>query len=155
MFNIAHKTSTLSLPSRSLSSGSRVRYRHRIRQLSNHHEEICFRYLQDIDLYRRQKPYAVMRHASHTDAVRLPTNLVWKQEAQQQITDIRGRESDFELDIHGFAVRYWPTRLSNEDLDDSNVVRDLYLPEVYDLLKSAVTKPDVIMIAHFQVGRRV
>jgi hypothetical protein len=49
------------------------------------------------------------------------------------IHDIRSKEKEFELDVHGFCFRRHETRVTN--LKDERMVEERYLPEIESLLR--------------------
>lgn len=79
------------------------------------------------------------------------SNLVWKRQAPQHVTDIRGQESVYQLDKHGFAMRKSSTKLSQRDFDDPDMIEHLYLPEISHLFRSSVEGADLVVNTHFQV----
>lgn len=52
-----------------------------------------------------------------------------------KVTDIRGREQDFTLDIHGFQIIKDPTHVPSHVFDDNIAIETTYYDHVTDLLK--------------------
>lgn len=51
------------------------------------------------------------------------------------ITDMRGREEDFQLDTHGFQYARASSRLTPEDTNSHERIREVYYQECADLMK--------------------
>lgn len=115
------------------------------------HETTCFEYLRDVPLYHHEKPFSLVQPWPEALKERRTSNLVWERPAPELIIDIRGQESKYELDKHGFAVRHSPTKLSQCDFDDPDIIEHLYLPEISNLLKTTVEGADMVVNTHFQV----
>jgi len=50
--------------------------------------------------------------------------------------NMRGRESLFQLDTHGFEVKNWPTQVPCETYQDHEAIVNTYYPECEAYLKS-------------------
>ena len=77
-----------------------------------------FTYLQDLPVYKTQKPYLVLTHLNETHS---RSNLAWHEPQEEEIHNIRGREGEFELDTHGF--RFVDAKTGFEDWDVNAEVR--------------------------------
>lgn len=65
-----------------------------------------------------------------------------------QIRDIRGGESSFELDTHGFQFLHHSSALTNDDFEDDSIIRRKYYPEIIDLVTDILRAPRVIPFEH-------
>jgi hypothetical protein len=82
-------------------------------------------------LYQREKPYLCL---FETPAGFPKTNIRLSKCEDLTIGDIRGRESDFSLQSHGFAIMPMRSKLSYSDFDDDTNVKGQYLGEVAERL---------------------
>jgi hypothetical protein len=144
--NISLSLTTTQLGRRTLSNTSATH-----QQVQPLHETASFEYLENVPLYRDEKPFSLMEPVHESLRGQRTSNLVWKWQAPQRITDMRGQESKFDLDKHGFAVRDWPTKLSQREFDEPDLIEHVYLPEIYDLVKTTVEGADLVINTHFQV----
>ena len=74
-----------------------------------------------------------------------------EQGPEQTITDIRGREADFDTDEHGFAVAKWGFP---RDIDYASVseVEGRYREEVERMLRKTVGGVDEVVCFNWKVG---
>ncbi|KAJ5442008.1 hypothetical protein N7445_005015 [Penicillium cf. griseofulvum] len=95
-----------------------------------------FEYLQWIPLYERQKPYEVFIPVSSFGNQKntVPrSNLVFETQ-NVPVQDVRGSQSTYSLDIHGFEFANHQT--TTQDLRDASQVTEKYVPEMQKLLGS-------------------
>ncbi|KAL1621774.1 hypothetical protein SLS54_005297 [Diplodia seriata] len=90
------------------------------------------RYIQWKEDFRREKPYQVLMDVPDG----CPTsNFIVAQEPEQLIEDLRGQESNFNLDDHAFAIQNDHQRLTVWDKD---TVETQYFPQIEEILKRAM-----------------
>ena len=69
------------------------------------------------------------------------------------VTDIRGRETQFFLDIHGFEVVQQHIPYAYNDFEDTSVITQTYAKHMEDWMKEYLKAEDVFLFDH-QVRRR-
>lgn len=106
-------------------------------------------YAKDLDKYLVEKPYSILTAYDGCDN---QTNLQWEQVETEGVSDVRGREHDFTLDDHGFQYITSPTNF--RQWNDRRAVEETYLPEVEDLLKSALPNIDEVAVFDWRVSSR-
>jgi hypothetical protein len=79
------------------------------------------------------------------------TNIVTK-EHDQRFEDIRGREADYSVARHGFAIMQLTETMSRTDYDDDSQVRQVYLKQVADGLKESLGASRVQIFEHTVSG---
>lgn len=94
------------------------------------------RYLDWLPEYDTIKPYVLRRKVP---ASMPKSNVKTSSVDDILIQDVRGHESEFSLDVHGFSFRPW-TGLSPSDTEISI---EKYLEEVKELLSTSFKAPDV------------
>lgn len=110
----------------------------------------CFSYLEWQDIYKHERPYQIF--------VRLPpgqedyptTNLKFKINDKEVIHDVRGRETEFSLDNHGFIFREHP--VNSDIFKDSESMEKCYLPAVEALLRQHVDGVDRVEFFDYRVS---
>lgn len=112
-------------------------------------EEASFEYLQWSELYEEEKPYEIfLDDTSLLNGVKR-TNLEFKRSPVQQIQDIRGNESSYSLDTHGFQ---WVTSSVNvQDLRNEKGILGAYIPAMECLLLDRVEGADRVIIFDWRV----
>ncbi|KAB8360852.1 hypothetical protein FH972_024586 [Carpinus fangiana] len=94
------------------------------------------------DLYQKEKPYQIIMSEQPGQVEFRDTNLVFKESPDILISDLRGREDDFSLDQHGFAIRKHASKTTSFTTIEE--IETDYLPEVEQLLRREVTGVDRI-----------
>lgn len=90
-------------------------------------------YLKRLELYAREKPYMFAFDVSSRGA----NNTNHEYEVRLvSMADMRGRESQFVLDTHGFEIQHLPTALQSQDFDNGEIVRSTYYPEIESLIRT-------------------
>lgn len=64
------------------------------------------------------------------------------------VTDIRGRQSDFQLDNVGFELVKHETSLSYEDFRDDSLIKSRYYKEVESLLQEKLGPSRIFIFNH-------
>ena len=64
------------------------------------------------------------------------------------IEDIRDRENEFNLDKNGFQVVKAPSKTTHADFDDDERVKEVYYPEVEEILKKVTGAFKVVIFDH-------
>jgi len=103
-------------------------------------------YIADIPLYDREKPYDLTIDLWHTPEAK-PTNVLLS-ERDVYIKDMSSSVSDFSIDVQGFQVLRYPTKLSNKDLADDSLVTSKYYKECEDILMDHFGAKQVFIFDH-------
>lgn len=101
--------------------------------------------------FNTEKPYQVVSENMPALAGLPKENLLMEQGPEELIADVRGREAQFNVDDHGFAVRSWHF---SPDIDYFNVrdVEGRYLDEVTRMLQASVEGCDEMVLFNWKVG---
>lgn len=83
------------------------------------------------------------------------TNLSFEMQSPQPVYDIRGKESMFDTDKHGFAACTWPSRLSPQDFDNPSMIQHVYLAEIEELFRYNIKGTHLIKNVHYHVGQYI
>ncbi|CAG9986861.1 unnamed protein product [Clonostachys byssicola] len=103
---------------------------------NNAEDEISqLNYIQDSELFLQQKPYEILSEAPPGTQ---KCNFQLGQGPPEIIQDIRGLESQFDLDNHGFQV---VRHMLKTKVFDEDTIKSEYIPEIDMLLKSI--EPDI------------
>ena len=108
-------------------------------------------YLKRRDLYKHEKPYMFTYDVSELGAEH--TNHQYE-EFKVSMDDARGKEPDFQLDMHGFAFQSHPTALTRDDFDNEELVRVKYYPEIEALMRQQFPHAAKIHIFAHLVSRK-
>lgn len=92
-------------------------------------ETTRLRYIEWNELFKTEKPYEII---SHVSAGAPACNFSLDFGPEETVHDIRGQESDFNLDTHGFQVR---THIPPPDSFEKDMIEKVYLPSLEKLLK--------------------
>lgn len=93
-------------------------------------ETARLRYIKDRELYSREKPYVL-----YCPVAGVPSrNIIFDEGPEQVITDVRGREEEFTLELHGFVFK---KAEAPENIDWKNPVdiEERYVPAVQNIVK--------------------
>lgn len=106
-------------------------------------------YLKRLPLYDTQKPYFI-NFPVPSDGKDVPPqhNVLHEQVHDISITDIRGHESDFVLDTHGFELDHHETSLTNEEFEIDHIVREKYYPEIVAFISKKLGASRVVPFEH-------
>ena len=101
-------------------------------------------------LFNFEKPFQIFATIPSTAKDQRRTNFEFEDGPEETIHDIRGRETSFTLDKNGFTARKNQTSLSN--LEDEELVKTVYLPEIESLVKREVDSADRLYIFDWRVS---
>jgi hypothetical protein len=99
-------------------------------------------YLRPQSLYEVEKPYFMNIPVHNMEGLK-QTNVSYTMRTAN-FTDIRGYESLFSVDKHGFAIGDLKTNLQYENFDDPTKITTTYYEEVCDFLKQNLGASDVL-----------
>ncbi|KAL8833096.1 MAG: hypothetical protein Q9170_004505 [Blastenia crenularia] len=102
-------------------------------------------FLKPNSLYRHEKPYAFRFELSSDDIPQ--SNMEMQKIEPINITDIRGSERDYSLDVNGFTIVRFESSLEYQDFYDPEKVK-IYLGELEELLKSYLKASEVKVFRH-------
>lgn len=108
-------------------------------------ETVQLHYIQWQDDFIKQKPYEVISECP--DDLK-QCNFTLRPGPDQTIHDMRGRESDFDLDRNGFQVR--PHSLNAQVFDEETIKQD-YIPSMEMFLKKTVDPDGEVYIFDWRV----
>ena len=112
-------------------------------------------YLKRLDLYkseRGEKPFSLNVPVYHIPGAR-QSNLEYEWVEDISVTDLRGTESQFSLDTHGFEVVPQTTPYVYDDFEDTSVISRTYVKYMEAWIKERL-KADKVLIFDHQVRRR-
>lgn len=112
-------------------------------------------YLKRLDLYkseRGEKPFSLNIPVYHIPGAR-QSNLQYEWVEDISVTDVRGTEPQFSLDIHGFEVVPQRTPYVYDDFEDTSVISRNYVKYMEGWMKERL-KADKVLIFDHQVHRR-
>ena len=112
-------------------------------------------YLKRLSLYKRdsgEKPFSINIPVHHLPGAR-QSNVEYGYVEDISVTDIRGRESQFSLDIHGFEVVQQSIPYAYNDFEDTSVITQTYVKHMEDWMQEYFQAEDVFVFDH-QVRRR-
>ncbi|KAK8075549.1 hypothetical protein PG997_010212 [Apiospora hydei] len=108
-------------------------------------------FLRDLKIYEVEKPYHLtLTKDRECDSV--ITNIAHDVYGNIEVTNIRGSEDSFLLDVHGFQLAKHETSMSPRDFD-SLEGRERYASEIESFLKALLGAKDVRMM-HYKVRDR-
>ena len=111
-------------------------------------------HLKRLDLYKsgREKPFSLNIPVYHIPGAK-QSNLEYEWVEDISVTDIRGTESQFSLDKHGFEVVPQTTPYVYDDFEDTSVISQTYVKYMEAWMKERL-KADEVLIFDHQVRRR-
>ena len=116
-----------------------------ISQTVNERARLTF--LKWVPLYEKQKPFQVFTSLP----LGVPsTNLVFEDEEELDIRDMRGQEHHFKLDEHAFQL--CKADMQFTAFNDAAQIEELYLPRVRMLIEEHVQGADKIIFFDWRVG---
>ena len=103
------------------------------------------------DLYKREKPFITFLDLPTDHKEQRKSNVDFE-DIRVRISDIRGMEDAFQLDIHGFMIAQLPPYTGSLD---TATIRESHLPAVEKLLKSKVEEADRVFIFDWRVRAKL
>jgi hypothetical protein len=102
-------------------------------------------YVKRLALYNEVKPYCLNVPVFPNGRMH---NIEYEYCEGITVRDIRGRESAFNLDIHGFEIAHFKTSLHPLDFEDNSVIYTRYFPESEEWLKRKLGAARVTAFEH-------
>lgn len=122
--------------------------------ISNPQDELVrLDYLKWNDLYLREQPFQTFLEIPEYAPDQRRHNLEFEKGKEQLIQDIRGREEDFTLDVHGFQYFKHSSSLRAPEIYDHEAIKNIYLPEFAKFLQDNIKGADHIVVWDWRVGR--
>ncbi|KAK5725423.1 hypothetical protein LTR15_003609 [Elasticomyces elasticus] len=84
-------------------------------------------------------------HPSHPDQRRHNVDFESSPEPQR-IRDVRGREEEFDIDVHGFQYFKHKSQLTAREMFNKKSIKEVYLPEVAKLLQERLQGADHVIL---------
>ncbi|CAF9941828.1 hypothetical protein IMSHALPRED_002923 [Imshaugia aleurites] len=112
-------------------------------------------YLTRLDLYKSEsgeKPFSINIPVNHLPGAR-QSNVEYAYVENIRVTDIRGRESQFFLDVNGFEVVQQAIPYAYSDFEDTSVITRTYVKYMEKWMKEYFQAEEVLIFDH-QVRRR-
>jgi hypothetical protein len=102
-----------------------------------------FTYAKNSKVFSHEKPYVVLTTLTETQN---DSNLEWERGHPETITNIRGMESAYTLDTHGFQfLKSDLAGLESRDWRNRKEVEEVYLPEMKSFLEKNVEGVDEVV----------
>ncbi|PSS22369.1 hypothetical protein M430DRAFT_137540 [Amorphotheca resinae ATCC 22711] len=114
-------------------------------------EKTTLQFIQWSDLYTTEKPFQIFIDLPPSAGDARRTNVVFEQR-EVILQDMRGSESSFSLDRHGFIARHH-ARIPGLESPTTSFIETVYLPAVIELLKREVEGADRVVIFDWRVSR--
>jgi hypothetical protein len=102
-----------------------------------------------LPLYEREKPFNIFINLPE-DAKDTRTNNLEFDIKDTTFHDVRGEESDFTLDDHGFAFLKYQHDFKN--FDNREAVESEYLPQIEKMVKEKIPGADRVALFDWRVG---
>lgn len=106
-------------------------------------------FLEDDPLYATVKPYSL----AFTPEAQIPRDNIQRTEVPVSISDLRGNEERFDLDLNGFRVLRFRDEHNEIDWDEVKMVEDLHYPRVVSAVEQLIPGAQCIAL-HHQVSPR-
>ena len=106
--------------------------------------DASFKFIKWQELYQTEKPFQIFANIPDDAEDQRLTNVDWE-DKPVRVVDIRGCESEYNLDANGFEVVSHESR--THDFTNREVIEKEYLPEVEDLLKEQLDGVDRVRLA--------
>jgi len=101
------------------------------------------RYLKNLELYKREKPFQILIDIPEDAPDQRSTNLEYE-DKEVEFQDVRGKEQAYTLNDHGFTYRHYD--FGFDEYEDREAVEKRYLPKVEDFIRKEVDEVDKIFI---------
>lgn len=105
-------------------------------------------FLKWTSLYQTEKPFQIFGDLPLDAVDQRKANLTWE-ERQIQVHDLRNNAHEFQLDMHGFAVRCLPkfTELPNRES-----ITEEYIPAIKKMLQEELEEVGTIFVFDWRVS---
>lgn len=120
---------------------------------TDHHDFLAasFRYFNWQDIYLTEKPYEILFDIPQDAQDPRRCNFSFSDSSiKESVKSVRGRESDFDLDIHGFAFRTHQTQFTA--WDDRDAIRKQYVPEMEAFIKTQFPEATKVVAYDWRVS---
>jgi hypothetical protein len=107
------------------------------------------KFIQWQELYEYEKPFQIFIDPPKGAKDQRTTNLIYE-DRTINVVDIRGEESTYSLDDHGFTYRHHESTF--DDFEKRDAVETEYLPEMERVLKSEVDGVDKVYFFDWRVN---
>ena len=111
--------------------------------------EASLTFLKWQDLFAKEKPIQVLD--AHKAASDQKAATITFHDSVELVDDVRGRESDFSIDIQGFEYHKHASKVKPHQFQDKDYVDAHYLPECEELLKERFEGVDRIHFLYWRV----
>jgi len=113
-------------------------------QISGDFDNALFRYFDWQPLYHREKPYEILFDIPTDSPNGRRCNFSFKLSSNpEKVTSVRGRESEFELDTHGFE--YMKHKTDFKEWHDREAIKTKYVPQMEELITRHVPGADMVV----------
>ncbi|KAH9823624.1 methyltransferase CmcJ [Teratosphaeria destructans] len=110
-------------------------------------------YLKWIALYEKELPFQTFLPIPPDAIDQRRHNLVQEEGPPQVIEDIRGRENEFHLDVHGFQFFQHASALQGGSLYDKAAIKGIYLQEFAKFLQDNLDGADHIVVFDWRLRK--
>lgn len=114
-----------------------------------------FKYVKWQDLYKAERPYQILSALPEEDPDARSSNLIFHDGPPQEVEDVRGQESKFSLDEHGFQYISHPSELSPVDLKNEALVETRYFDECEKILRDHLDDVSQVVFFDWRVSPSV
>lgn len=112
--------------------------------------EVTFTYLQWNPLFLKEKPFELLVDLPPEHASERRTNLTFAPgSSKEKVRSARGKEADFHVDIHGFALRKHETAF--RDWTNREQVGQFYIPEMEQFIRQEIDDVDKVYTYDWRV----
>jgi len=110
-----------------------------------------FKYVKWDEKFRTEKPFHLYVDLPDDTPNSVRGNIEFESAEPEVVHDIRGRESDFKLDIHGFEFHQYQ-RSEFSEWENVAAVKSKFYPEMRQLMKQHVLDADFVHVFQHRVG---
>ena len=104
--------------------------------MANRNEMAQFDYAKWLPLYEHEKPFMILSNLKSGDGKYRTTNIELEKGELEDIRDVRGRQSNYTLDSHGFQFSSHPWTMATWYSKDA--VENEYFPEIESLIRREI-----------------
>lgn len=106
------------------------------------------KYIKWLELYKREKPFQILIDIPKSAPDQRYTNLVYE-EKEETFYDVRGKETTYSLNDHGFTYRHHDFKFAN--YEDRKAVEANYLPKIEQFIRTEVDDVDKVFFFDWRV----